>query len=511
MLKKFIPIFLILTTTLAFARGRIQNEDVKSSADIRSSALITTGNLVSGSSCISSPASTLNLSLGLYVYDTTTPSSVPAGTTIIGLPGSCSVGQIKMSANAAASGSGETLTFGGQDSQLPNDSKIWLSSLTETLAAAIANGDVGGSRAYNIRPESGSSYTFVISDGFSSGRFPLVTANSATGQLYTLPAHSSVAFPVGEKIDIAQLGAGSVEVLPAGGVTLNSPDGNIMNTQYSFASLIQTASDIWMMVGNHLSHMIVASCSSCTITTDGNFKVFKFNSSDTFVISAGSGIVDSLVVGGGGGGGGTDYGGGGGAGGLIYTTPGLNYTPGSYPVTVGAGGAPQTNGANSVFDPSGANIIAFGGGHGGDAGTSGASGASGGGGSLTGSGAAGTPGQGFAGGSGFNGGSPGGGGGGGAGGSGVSASNNIGGNGGIGLSNSITGSAVFYASGGGGGVVAGGTPGAASAGGGGSGSSSVDGSSGTANTGGGGGGGTGSGPLSSSGGSGVVILRVQYQ
>ena len=50
-----------------------------------------------------------------------------------------------MSANAAGSGTGDTITFGGQDSQLINDSKIYVTgnSLNETLNTAIVNGDIG--------------------------------------------------------------------------------------------------------------------------------------------------------------------------------------------------------------------------------------------------------------------------------------------------------------------------------------------------------------------------------
>ena len=136
---------LVLLTNNAFARGWVQNEDVKSSADIRSSAGTITGNLTSGSACIASPSSTAGLATGLYIYDTTNSTRISAGTTIAGLPGTCSAGQIQMSANAAGSGTGDTITFGGQDSQLINDSKIYVTgnSLNETLNTAIVNGDIG--------------------------------------------------------------------------------------------------------------------------------------------------------------------------------------------------------------------------------------------------------------------------------------------------------------------------------------------------------------------------------
>ena len=77
----------------------------------------------------------------------------------------------------------------------------------------------------------------------------------------------------------------------------------------------------------------------------------------------------------------------------------------------------------------------------------------------------------------------------------------------MGLSNSITGSAVFSAGGGGGhSNQSDGTAGAGGNGGGGAGKESSAGIAGTANTGGGGGGSNGS--SSGAGGSGVVILRM---
>jgi len=89
----------------------------------------------------------------------------------------------------------------------------------------------------------------------------------------------------------------------------------------------------------------------------------------------------------------------------------------------------------------------------------------------------------------------------------------VGGAGGIGLSSSITGSAVYYAGGGGGAAQDGGTGGAGGNGGGGDGGvDDVVGSDGTVNT----GGGAGAGSVDpqqhsvrgASGGSGVVILRI---
>ena len=86
----------------------------------------------------------------------------------------------------------------------------------------------------------------------------------------------------------------------------------------------------------------VFSASGGTTTTFGSYKahIFESGTSDNFVVASGSADIDLLVVGGGGGGadGGPGQGGGGGAGAVIYE-PGFPVTTGTYPITIGAGGA----------------------------------------------------------------------------------------------------------------------------------------------------------------------------
>ena len=226
--------------------------------------------------------------------------------------------------------------------------------------------------------------------------------------------------------------------------------------------------------------------------------------------------VDYLVVAGGGGG--SDYGAGG-AGGYL-TASGSAAIPGTtYTVTVGAGGtgaATGTAGDNSVFGA----ITATGGGRGGKAnagaGTNGGSG--GGGGYNSGAGGKGIypgstyidgPRQGYDGGVGAAGVGPfmagGGGGAGAVGGNGISTK---GGDGGVGLASSITGTSTFYAGGGGGGGFQGSPAASGGNGGGGAGGIGSGGDlSGTVNTGGGGGGRGTTDGAGGTGGSGVVILR----
>ena len=111
------------------------------------------------------------------------------------------------------------------------------------------------------------------------------------------------------------------------------------------------------------------------ITSVGEYRVHRFNSSGTFALSSlRSGSIEvEYVIAAGGGGGGTNMGGGGGGGGVLLGTTIL--TPGSYTITVGGGGAGAPagttgghptvtggNGGNSSFN--GLTAIGGGWGHG---------------------------------------------------------------------------------------------------------------------------------------------------
>jgi len=273
-------------------------------------------------------------------------------------------------------------------------------------------------------------------------------------------------------------------------------------------------------------------------TIDTNFKIATFVGPGTFTVNSGAGslaVVDYMVVAGGGAGKDGPSGGGGGAGGFreshvdatsgpyavspLSATSSLPMSPGAFPITIGAGGAPSGNpGSNTIFST----ITSAGGGGGSFPSSVGAPGGSGGGSTYyqATAGAGNTPPvsppQGQPGGAGAPPGTTGNypaGGGGGATEAGVAGSpsrTGPSGRGGVGATTSITGSAVARAGGGGGGSYTGeGVPanGAASpCGTGGAGT----GAAGTVNKGGGGGsnapGGTGG-----SGGSGIVVIRYKFQ
>lgn len=65
----------------------------------------------------------------------------------------------------------------------------------------------------------------------------------------SIPLNSSVAFPIGTRIDLLQTNSGQVTVTPTGGVTLNYIIGNKLAGQWAGATLIKRATDTWVLIG----------------------------------------------------------------------------------------------------------------------------------------------------------------------------------------------------------------------------------------------------------------------
>lgn len=111
---------------------------------------------------------------------------------------------------------------------------------------ALSSGTLSANQQLSINTQTGTTYTLVLSD---AGK--LVTLSNASAITLTIPLNSSVAYPTGTIIDIAQLGAGQVTVSPTGGVTLGSADSKTkLRVQYSSGTLIKTGTDTWLLVGD---------------------------------------------------------------------------------------------------------------------------------------------------------------------------------------------------------------------------------------------------------------------
>lgn len=89
------------------------------------------------------------------------------------------------------------------------------------------------------------SYTLALTDAYK-----LVTINASGAKNLTVPPNSSVAFPVGTRIDIGQDGAGQVTVVAGSGVTVRTPETLKLRKQWAKATLIKRSTDTWDIEGN---------------------------------------------------------------------------------------------------------------------------------------------------------------------------------------------------------------------------------------------------------------------
>jgi hypothetical protein len=101
-------------------------------------------------------------------------------------------------------------------------------------------------QALDLNTLTGTTYTFVLAD-----QSRLITLSNAAAITLTVPPNSSVAFPLGTQISIMQGGPGQVTVTPGAGVTIRSADTKLKTrVQFSTATLIKTATDVWLLSGD---------------------------------------------------------------------------------------------------------------------------------------------------------------------------------------------------------------------------------------------------------------------
>lgn len=99
-----------------------------------------------------------------------------------------------------------------------------------------------------VNTQTGTSYTLVLTDVAK-----IITLNNGSAITLTVPTNSSVAFPIGTQITLAQLGAGQVSLSYAG-VTMRSNSNKYkMNGQYAVCGLLKLATDEWLFFGNTIA------------------------------------------------------------------------------------------------------------------------------------------------------------------------------------------------------------------------------------------------------------------
>jgi hypothetical protein len=138
-----------------------------------------------------------------------------------------------------------------------------VSSINSSLGSALgtistntaAIGSVSGTVTNIVTQPFGTvstNYTLALSD---SSKLIKLTNGSGTAITITLPPNGSVAFPVGQKVDLLQTGLGTVTIGTAvagtaGTVVLRTTPSAILRTQYSAASIIKIDTNEWALMGD---------------------------------------------------------------------------------------------------------------------------------------------------------------------------------------------------------------------------------------------------------------------
>lgn len=93
----------------------------------------------------------------------------------------------------------------------------------------------------DVNTQTGTSYTLVLTDAGKQ-----VTMSNASANTLTIPLNSSVAFTIGTRIWVINLGAGVMTLAAAGGVTVNSTTQDFSFNQNDLVLLFKTGTDSWL-------------------------------------------------------------------------------------------------------------------------------------------------------------------------------------------------------------------------------------------------------------------------
>jgi hypothetical protein len=129
------------------------------------------------------------------------------------------------------------------------DSNVTTAKIADSAVtqAKMADRAVGSAELDNLTLNAVTdTYTLVLGDAHK-----LVTLSKSTGFTVTVPPNSSVAFDIGDQVNLMQIGSGQVTVAAGSGVTLNAQGSKVkLNGQWATATLVKIATDTWVLVGN---------------------------------------------------------------------------------------------------------------------------------------------------------------------------------------------------------------------------------------------------------------------
>ena len=114
--------------------------------------------------------------------------------------------------------------------------------------AKLADRTVGSAELDNLTVATAivDTYTLVLSDAHK-----VLPLNKSTGFTVTVPANSSVAFEIGDQVNLLQTGAGQITVGYSSPVVVRSEGTKLkLKGQYAMATLVKIGTDEWVLLGN---------------------------------------------------------------------------------------------------------------------------------------------------------------------------------------------------------------------------------------------------------------------
>lgn len=152
--------------------------------------------------------------------------------------------QKKLSLFSNNSGNLVTIVLGTTTLSLPDGQQML--AYTDGTANGLSSAAAVATSGAAINDQTGTTYTFVAADASVA----MVRGNNASAQTYTVPPNSSVPFPIGTTIVIAQKGAGVITLAPGSGVTIQSAGAHLaFAAQYGQVAITKTGTNEWYATG----------------------------------------------------------------------------------------------------------------------------------------------------------------------------------------------------------------------------------------------------------------------
>ena len=119
-------------------------------------------------------------------------------------------------------------------------------SASTTLDSVIVTAFIETSTQINV--QTGTAYTAAISD-----RNGIITMNNGAGNVFTLDPVGTTNYPVGQVMEVIQLGAGATTITAGAAVDLNgvTAGSGIITAQNDVVKIRHVATDVWIMNGDH--------------------------------------------------------------------------------------------------------------------------------------------------------------------------------------------------------------------------------------------------------------------